>query len=156
MKKWIAPLLLIVVVGFFLLRWLVQQVSPRPDHLGAQNGRFTPCPDSPNCVSSFADPSDDEHYIEPLPLESSLPEAKVRIYNIVADMPRSRIVTNAPNYIHAEFRSLTWGFVDDVEFYFDEEAGLIHVKSAARLGEGDMGANRNRVEEIRELYGEGR
>lgn len=152
MKKWIASLLLVAIVGFFLLRWLVQQISPTPDHLGVSNGRFAPCPDSPNCVSSFANPADDVHYIEPLPLGSSLPEAKVQIYNLITDMPRSRIVANTPNYIHAEFRSFTWGFVDDVEFYFDEEAGLIHLKSAARLGEGDIGANRKRMEEIRERY----
>ncbi len=29
-----------------------------------KNGRFTPCPDSPNCVSSQAE--DPEHFIEPL------------------------------------------------------------------------------------------
>lgn len=152
MKKWIALLLLMVVAGFLLLRRLVQQVSPTPDHLGVENGRFAPCPNTPNCVSSFADPADEIHYIEPLPLGSSLPEAKVQIYNLIADTPRSRIVANTPNYIHAEFRSFTWGFVDDVEFYFDEEAGLIHLKSAARLGEGDMGVNRKRMEEIRRQY----
>jgi uncharacterized protein (DUF1499 family) len=33
-----------------------------------------------------------------------------------------------------------------VEFYVDEAAGLIHFRSASRLGEGDMGVNRQRME----------
>ena len=71
---------------------------------------------------------------------------------IIQAMPGSTLITNGPGYIHAEFRSPAWGFVDDVEFYFDEEAGLIHFRSASRLGYGDMGANRNRMEEIQADY----
>ena len=67
-------------------------------------------------------------------------------------MPRSTVVTNEPGYTHAEFRSAAWGFVDDVEFYFDEEAGLIQFRSAARLGYGDGGVNRKRMEAVRAAY----
>jgi uncharacterized protein (DUF1499 family) len=42
--------------------------------------------------------------------------------------------------------------VDDVEFTFDETAGLIHFRSAARLGYGDMGMNRARMEAIQTAY----
>jgi uncharacterized protein (DUF1499 family) len=41
------------------------------------------------------------------------------------------------------------GYVDDVEFYLDEGANVIHVRSASRLGKSDLGVNRQRVEEIR-------
>ena len=37
-------------------------------------------------------------------------------------------------------------FVDDVEFFYDDKAGLIHVRSASRLGRRDFGVNRARVE----------
>ena len=40
-------------------------------------------------------------------------------------------------------------FVDDVELYYDEKAGLIHVRSASRLGRRDFGVNRKRVEALR-------
>ncbi|NND69334.1 MAG: DUF1499 domain-containing protein [Halioglobus sp.] len=40
---------------------------------------------------------------------------------------------------------------DDVQLWFDAEAQLIHVRSSSRLGYGDMGANRNRVEKLRAL-----
>jgi uncharacterized protein (DUF1499 family) len=41
------------------------------------------------------------------------------------------------------------GFVDDVEFTYDEKAGLLHVRSASRLGRRDYGVNRARVEALR-------
>jgi uncharacterized protein (DUF1499 family) len=41
------------------------------------------------------------------------------------------------------------GFFDDIEFYVSEP-GVIQVRSAARLGQSDMGANRQYVETIRQ------
>jgi uncharacterized protein (DUF1499 family) len=41
------------------------------------------------------------------------------------------------------------GFVDDLEFYFPREESVIHLRSAARLGESDLGVNRRRLEQIR-------
>jgi uncharacterized protein (DUF1499 family) len=55
-------------------------------------------------------------------------------------------------YLHAEFRSALFGFVDDVEFRMDETAGRIDVRSASRTGYFDFGVNRRRVEEIRARF----
>jgi Protein of unknown function (DUF1499) len=41
------------------------------------------------------------------------------------------------------------GFVDDVEFWLDRTANVVHVRSASRLGKSDLGVNRKRVEQIR-------
>jgi len=41
-------------------------------------------------------------------------------------------------------------FVDDVAFVADESAGVVHVRSAVRVGNSGMGVNRRRVEEIRD------
>jgi uncharacterized protein (DUF1499 family) len=40
-------------------------------------------------------------------------------------------------------------FVDDVEFWFDPAANVIQVRSASRVGRGDMGVNRKRIEAVR-------
>jgi uncharacterized protein (DUF1499 family) len=40
-------------------------------------------------------------------------------------------------------------FVDDVEFSLDPAGGVIHVRSAARMGIRDFGVNRARVESLR-------
>jgi uncharacterized protein (DUF1499 family) len=39
-----------------------------------------------------------------------------------------------------------------VEFVFDDQRKIIHVRSASRTGYFDLGVNRNRVEEIRRRF----
>ena len=67
-------------------------------------------------------------------------------------MKRTKIITKDERYIHAEFRSEWFRFVDDVEFCFDEQKNIIHVRSASRVGYSDFGVNRKRVEDIRNRY----
>jgi uncharacterized protein (DUF1499 family) len=64
-------------------------------------------------------------------------------------MPRATAVTRTPGYLHVEFSSRSLGFVDDTQFALDAAGGVIHVKSAARLGLRDFSVNRGRVEAIR-------
>jgi uncharacterized protein (DUF1499 family) len=108
---------------------------------------FAPCPDSPNCVSTAA--TDERHAIEPYPFDGSAVDAKARILAIVNEMPRAKVVAHEENYLHVEFRSRIFRFVDDVEFFFDEADSLIQFRSASRMGYSDMGVNRSRMEEIR-------
>ena len=68
-------------------------------------------------------------------------------------MPRTTVVRDEGNYLHAEFRSRLLGFVDDVEFTYDAQAGVLHVRSASRLGRRDFGVNRARVEALRRRIG---
>jgi uncharacterized protein (DUF1499 family) len=56
------------------------------------------------------------------------------------------------NYIHAEFVSAIFRFVDDVEFLFDDHQKVIQVKSASRVGYYDLGVNRRRIEKIRKQF----
>lgn len=53
------------------------------------------------------------------------------------------------NYIHAEFTSSIFRFVDDVEFYFETAEKIVQVRSASRKGYYDWGVNRRRIEKIR-------
>lgn len=119
----------------------------RPANLGIKDGKLAPCPSTPNCVSSQS--PDREHAVEPLSFTGTAAEAHAGIMKIILDMKRSRIITDTNSYIHVEFTSAVFRFVDDMEFQFDEGAKLIHVRSAARLGHSDLGVNRKRVEDIR-------
>ncbi|MCY7273575.1 MAG: DUF1499 domain-containing protein [Phormidesmis sp. CAN_BIN44] len=119
----------------------------RPTNLGVQNGALAACPDSPNCVNSFS--TDAEHKIDPIRFTSSPDKAFADLKQTVQSMPRTKIVTENETYLYAEFASNLMGFVDDVEFYLDKTAGVIHVRSASRLGQSDLGVNRQRVEAIR-------
>jgi uncharacterized protein (DUF1499 family) len=123
----------------------------RPTHLGVHDGRLAPCPRTPNCVSSQADPRDTLHYIAPIRFRGTPVQAMAAVRAAVERMPRATVVAHQPDYLYAEFRSRLMGFVDDVEFTYDDRAGLIEVRSASRLGRGDFGVNRRRIEAIRAL-----
>jgi uncharacterized protein (DUF1499 family) len=109
-----------------------------------------PCPRTRNCVSSRA--SDAAHRVDPLPLRGAGAEGLAALRQVLLAMPRSRIVAEGNGYLRAEFRSRIFRFVDDVDFLVDEAAGVIHVRSASRVGAGDLGVNRRRVEEIRARF----
>ena len=122
----------------------------RPGDLGARDGRLAPCKRTPNCVSSQADVDKDAgHYIAPIRITGSARGVWAALRSLLQTMPRVSVVRDKENYLYAEFASRTMGFVDDVEFLLDEKAGVIHVRSASRLGRSDFGVNRDRVETIR-------
>jgi len=123
----------------------------RPASLGVRQGRLAPCPASPNCVSSLAD--DETHRIAPLPFAGTAAAAIERLARTVRTLPRASVITATDDYLHAEFRSAVFRFVDDVEFLADESAGVIHIRSASRVGTSDLGVNRRRVETIRARWG---
>lgn len=75
--------------------------------------------------------------------------------DIIKFMPRSKVVTVRDDYVHAEFRSRVFGFVDDAEFSFDEGQKTIHFRSASRTGSYDFGMNRKRMERIRSQFNSG-
>ena len=114
----------------------------RPNDLGVKNGKFKPCPGTPNCVNSQSDNSQSK--IEPLPAVS-IAELK----KVIESMERTTIISETDNYLYAEFQTKLMGYVDDVEFYLDSTENVIHVRSASRLGKSDLGVNRARVEELR-------
>jgi len=119
--------------------------------IGILNGKFHPCPKSPNCVSTHA--TNVKQKMNPIKFSGSLNEAKIKIIDIISSLKRSKIITNKENYIHAEFRTATFKFVDDVEFLFDDSQKIIHFRSRARSGYSDMGVNRKRMETIGNMYG---
>lgn len=121
----------------------------RPAYLGATDGRLARCKSTPNCVCSQAEPADEAHYIAPIAFRGTAPEAMAAVRKALESLPGSTVVRHEGNYLYAEFRSRLLRFVDDVEFVHDARAGLIHVRSASRLGRRDYGVNRARVEAVR-------
>jgi len=121
----------------------------RPDNLGVKDGRFIACKPTPNCVSSQADPSDQEHYIAPIAYSGTMQELR----RAVESMTRATVIREEGSYLYAEYKSALMGYVDDVELLLDEKARLVQVRSASRLGRSDFGVNRKRIEELRTLIG---
>ena len=133
----------LIVVGLGLFGC---SIGP-PSGLGVSEGRLAPCPESPNCVSSQSESS--RHAIAPFQLRTSPEAAITDLRDIIESMKGVRLVTVFERYLHAEFRSALFRFVDDLECVVDEAEGVVHVRSASRFGYWDFGVNRRRVETIR-------
>jgi len=122
----------------------------QPKNLGVKNGKLSKCPQTPNCVSSQS--KDVTHKVEPLTYNSSEKEAFDQLKNIIQETDNAEIIKTTPNYLYAQYTTRIMGFVDDVEFYLNSQENLIHVRSASRVGESDLGVNRRRIERIRKQF----
>jgi uncharacterized protein (DUF1499 family) len=90
--------------------------------------------------------------VDPILFSGDSASAWSRLRKVIAAMKGARITEEKVGALHAEFRSALFGFVDDVEFRMDEDAGRIDVRSASRTGYFDFGVNRRRVGEILEQF----
>ncbi|MBE9105072.1 DUF1499 domain-containing protein [Nostoc cf. edaphicum LEGE 07299] len=115
--------------------------------LGVDNGHLSSCPASDNCVVSQN--ADEKHAIDPIPYHVDRNAAREILLKVIGVVPRTEIVEQTDNYIHALSKSRIFKFVDDVEFYLPPNESVIHLRSASRVGESDLGVNRRRVEQIR-------
>ena len=118
--------------------------------LGSSKGTLAPCPTSPNCVSTQSEHK--RHAMAPLPYWQTGDKSRECILGILEGMKRVRIVKSTEYYVYAEFKTALWGFVDDVEFFFDEASRVVHFRSASRSGYYDFGVNRRRMKEISGKY----
>lgn len=143
----------IVVLSIIFLAGLIVMslTATRPSHLGLHGGSLAPVPNSPNCVSSMTDKTGFKATsIDVSKLENPI----ARLKEIIAsDFSRVRLISEEGNYLHYEFTSLIFRFVDDAEFLYDEEQKVIDFRSASRVGHSDLGANRKRIEKIRAAIG---
>lgn len=133
--------LVVTLSGFLVF------TNPALAAVGLNNDRLSPCPESPNCVVSQN--GDESHSIVAIPYTGDRASAKETLLKVLSVVPRTEIVEDSDNYIYAESTSRIFKFVDDVEFYLPEDENVIHVRSASRVGESDLGVNRRRIEQIR-------
>ena len=121
--------------------------SDNPSKLGVVDGKLSPCPTSPNCVSSDSDNA--EQLVKPFAFDGPPEQVWALLVDQVSRLPRVTITKNEDRYLHVECRSRIFGFVDDVEFLLRPESQAIGVRSASRTGYYDFGVNRDRIEQLR-------
>jgi uncharacterized protein (DUF1499 family) len=109
--------------------------------------KLPPCLNTPNCVSSQA--SDKPHYILPFKISGDPTLAWAELKKMIMAHERMVITHETEDTLHAEARSLVLQFVDDIDAILDTNAGLIHIRSASRVGHSDFGVNRKRMEKLR-------
>lgn len=117
----------------------------------SDNNLLAPCPGSPNCVSSLA--TTDKQRVEPLAVSDNRETSMARLKAMLDTQPRVEYDVVGESRIQARFKSLVLRFTDDVTF-FVRETGVVEVRSASRVGYWDLGANRRRVESLREQLAE--
>ena len=138
------------IIGAALMSMpLFSFAGKRPTHLGVEASRLAPCPSSPNCVSS--DAADSTHSVAAFALAIPSRKAWLAARGSVESLPRTKIISETSDYLHAECTSAFFGFVDDLELHLRVAEGVIAVRSASRLGYSDLGVNRRRIEDLRAL-----
>ena len=112
------------------------------------------CPESPNCVSSAADPSDEQHYIAPFTLDETNPNV-AEMATWMAGRKRCEVLDQTEDWLVAACSTAIFKFTDDVALVVDHDQGVVHVRSSSRVGRSDLGANRKRIEAMRTEWNAG-
>jgi uncharacterized protein (DUF1499 family) len=142
--SFIVAIVLVILIALVVLG-LYSRSGEAP---GPVDGRLTPCRGSDNCVCSEY-PDDGAHFIEPIATDANTAQLRQAIVEL-----GGKIEIDAATYVAATFRSPIFGFVDDLEVRIDSGRNQIQVRSASRVGRSDLGANRKRVERLRQLLTE--
>ena len=137
----------IIILSLFCLIFSSCKDRPAKGIGLTPENKFYPCPESPNCVSSFEKSNNETNFIAPIKIFGEKEAVIKKIEAIIENNPNAKVVEKKEDYLRAEYTSLIFKFVDDIQFYFGEK-GFIHVKSASRIGRSDFGKNRERVREI--------
>ena len=152
--KWLVIAVLLLTVVAVAAGQLGFLQGTAPTDLGARDGTLKPPSMTENSVTSQAalypdHPQRKYADIAPLPLKGDGPATLSRIKTIVEGMDGAKVTKSEPGYLYAQFTSKLMKYVDDVEFWFDPAASVIQVRSASRVGRGDMGVNRKRIDAVR-------
>ncbi|GJP33548.1 hypothetical protein CLOM_g18076 [Closterium sp. NIES-68] len=138
----------------------------RPSFLGVTRDppSLALCPASPNCISTSEEINDPGHYVppwtynpeegrgrkSPASKEQAMEELVAVVTSTKPDGFTPTIITRKPDYLYVEYESPLMGYVDDVEFWFPSgNRSLVEYRSASRMGESDLDANRKRIKALR-------
>lgn len=147
MKTSIILLVLLIVIIPVISLFILGKKSETGEAAGLIENRLSRCPDTPNCVcSEYSDDAD--HFIDPVRGLNNLTSESLAK---TVEQLGGQVKTLTEDYVSAIFVSRLFGFVDDVEFRIDRENAVLHLRSASRVGRSDLGANRQRVEQIKQL-----
>lgn len=141
---------LCAAVGFAVaFLFLLGKYSQKGAAPGLVDGSLTRCSGKPNCVCSEYE-DDVDHYINSIKSTHQIDDLSKASATI---QEMGGVINHESNhYIAATFASKLFGFVDDLEVRVDTVNGVMHIRSASRVGYGDGGVNRKRVEWFKKVY----
>eukprot|EP01041_Mallomonas_annulata_P007047 gene7047-14341_t len=117
-----------------------------------------------NCISSSNNPDDINHYAKPLKWDrSKSPEqAYDEVKAVFQNYPKRGLKWSSgwidrggwtatefgDKYFYGQGKSMTWGFIDDVELVVDVEKREVQYRSASRIGQHDFDVQRKRYNQF--------
>lgn len=116
---------------------------------GSTKEQLQQCPSSPNCVCSEF--QDLPYSVAPLAITGTSDEAWQNLQTAIS-LLGGVVESDDGTLLHATFRSRIFGFIDDLNCRLDTTTGVIHIRSASRVGHYDFGVNRKRIERLRETF----
>ena len=120
----------LLVIGFLLLGLIY------PSKSYASHIELKPCVQISHCVREELDI---DNIVEPFE----------EIKQIIENTPRTKIIEKDGDYLHAEVTSRIMKYIDDLEVSYIPDNKIIIIRSESRVGEGDFGVNKKRVDLIR-------
>jgi uncharacterized protein (DUF1499 family) len=152
--KWLILIFVVSAMALLTAGQLGWLKGTQPALLGVVDGRLQPPSSTRNSVSSQAalypgHPQLEYARIAPLRYTGDGKAAFAKVAAAVRALPRTVVVKDEAGYLYAQCTTRWLRFTDDLELWLDEPAQTIHVRSASRLGEADLGVNRARVEALR-------
>ncbi len=79
---------------------------------------------------------------------SNVEEAFKKAKRLIEKTPRTRITEQTDSYIHAEAMTRWLHYVDDLELKALEKKGVLQIRSESRVGIGDNGVNKKRINNL--------
>lgn len=157
---WMAGLMFVALLGLPVAGRLGLLAGSQPAGLGVQDGKLKAPSPTRNSVSSQADshreaPQRRYAMIDPLRYDGDPAAAMPALVAVLKAIDGVTIIEARPDYLYAQCTTRWLRFVDDLECVLLPGEGVIHVRSASRLGSEDFGANRRRVEAIRAGFMDG-
>ena len=134
-------IVLLIVFGF---------VSRSGKPPGLVDNKLAPCPDSPNCICTEYQP-ETKYFASPLQISMDNSAVMDEVQSVIVDMG-GEITGRDQLYLTVAFRSRLFGLVDDFEIRWVPKSGLLHIRSGSRIGYGDLGVNRKRVDDFKNRY----
>ena len=155
---WIAIAIALLGFAVVVAGQLGALAASAPKRLGVTEGRLKPPSSTPNSVSSQASlypghPQLAYAAMEPIKLKGDGAETMRKLAALLRARAGVQVITDEPDYLYAQCSTPVLKFTDDVEFWLDRQAGVIHFRSASRIGRKDFGVNRARMESIRAQLG---
>ena len=117
----------------FLLILCVVLITP--NQISANSNELPECVVITHCVRENYQVKDIEHAFK-------------KASKIVSETPRTKIIEQTKSYLHAEAKTKWRRYTDDLLLKAIPEEGIIQVRSESRVGIGDNGVNKRRVDDF--------